>query len=231
MKDLHHGADCSTCVYKSLIFNSLTDEELQAISEGKREVLYRRGEIIIMEGAAINDFHYLKSGLVKIFKKGELQRDQIISISKPGEFVTLLSIFSNSNYKYSISALEDSVVCAVNIDVFKHTLRQNDNFAMEVMHRLSLVYDDIIENTFTINKKNLRGRIAYILIFFSRSIYCNERFDLPISRKEMAELIEMTPENVIRILSEFNRDKIIAIDGKKIEILQPERLDKISQLG
>ena len=96
---------------------------------------------------------------------------------------------------------------------------------------MSKMNDDIIENRFEISRKNLRGRIAYILIYFSNHIYQTDDFDMPISRREIAELIQMTTENVIRILSEFRKDGIIKIDGKRIYLLEPERLENICKLG
>jgi CRP/FNR family transcriptional regulator len=64
-----------------------------------------------------------------------------------------------------------------------------------------------------------------------KEIYRSERYDIPVSRKEIAELIEMRTENVIRILSELRKDKIIHIEGKSIEILDLHRLEQISEFG
>jgi CRP/FNR family transcriptional regulator len=77
----------------------------------------------------------------------------------------------------------------------------------------------------------LRGRIASILLDFADNIYKNDSFDLPLSRKEMAELIGMTVENVIRILSEFKKDGIINIDGKSIDIVDRQKLQLIANFG
>ena len=231
MEALHNHTHCSVCIYRNLIFGSLTPAELDIITRGKKEVLYRKGELICLEGEPIKDFLYLKTGLVKLYKIGNGDKSQIISINKPGDFVTLLSLFSESRYKYTISALEDSVLCSVDIKMFKEIVKNNHTFSMEIMKKMSTIYDDIIENAFNIAKKNLRGRIAYILLFFSQNIYMSNDFELPISRKEISELIQMTTENVIRILSEFRKDRIITINGKQIVILDPERLDKICHLG
>ena len=56
-------------------------------------------------------------------------------------------------------------------------------------------------------------------------------FELPVSRREIAEYIGMTTENVIRTLSEFRRDKLIKINGKEIEIADYDTLEKISNFG
>ena len=69
------------------------------------------------------------------------------------------------------------------------------------------------------------------MIMFAKEIYYNTKFDLPLTRKEFGELIDMSTENVIRILSEFRKDGLIQIDGSHIEIQNFESLEKISKFG
>ncbi|MBU1011713.1 MAG: Crp/Fnr family transcriptional regulator [Bacteroidetes bacterium] len=231
MPEIIKSNHCKTCIYNRLLFGGLNDNELNLLNRNKKEMLFKKGEIISTEGQDIASFLYLKQGLVKLYKQSPNNKDQIISIAKPRDFISLLSMFSLSTYKYSISALEDSVVCSVEMDALKEVIKNNGTFAIDIMKKMSKMYDDIIENRFEINKKHLRGRIAYILIFFSTHIYQSDEFELPVSRREIAELIEMTTENVIRILSEFRKDKIIQIDGKRIKLLDPERLESVCRLG
>ena len=91
--------------------------------------------------------------------------------------------------------------------------------------------DDLINTSINISKRNLRGRIAYVLIYFAEYIYKSNTFELPVSRKEIGEFIEMTTENVIRTLSEFRKDNIIKINGKIIEITDYNRLKQICDFG
>ena len=231
MPELIVSNHCKTCSYKNLLFGNLSAKELSLVNKNKKEIMFRKGEIISREGKDITSFLYLKEGLVKLYTQSSDNRDQIISIAKPRDFISLLSMFSLSTYKYSISALEDSVVCSVDMEALKEVILHNGDFAIEIMKKMSKMYDDIIETRFEINRKHLRGRIAYILIFFSTHIYQSDEFELPISRREIAELIQMTTENVIRILSEFRKDNIIAIDGKRIKMLNPDRLESVCKLG
>ena len=231
MREVLDTSHCKNCVYKNLLFGNLNPEDLNYINKSKKEVEFKKGELICEEGTDIKSFLYLKQGLVKLYKKNPFHKDQIISIAKPRDFISLLSIFSQSTYKYSITALEDTVVCSVDLEALKTVIGRNGTFAIEILNKMSKMYDDIIETRFDINRKHLRGRIAYILIYFSTHIYQSDDFDIPISRREIAELIEMTTENVIRILSEFRKDNIIKIDGKRIYLLEPERLENICKLG
>jgi CRP/FNR family transcriptional regulator len=214
-----------------LFFDNINGGELDDICKYKNERSYKKGEIIVDEGEEIKEFMYLKEGLVKIYKKRDDRHSQIISIAKPMDFVSLLSVFSDVQYQYSMSALEDSVICSINLPVIKLLVKKNGKFAINMLDKISRASDDIVKIRFDISHKNLRGRIAYILLYFSDKIYKSKIFDLPLSRKEIAEIIDMTTENVIRILSEFRKDGLISINGKTIEIKNHPLLLRFSEVA
>lgn len=223
--------DCQGCELRSLFFENIETSELNNICSVKVEKAFNKGDVIAEEGDEIKLFLYLKEGLVKIYRKVDENRNQIIKFAGPLDFVSMLSVFSDTHYHYSVSAIEDSVVCYVDLNLIKNIAHNNGKFAMGLLRKMSKISDDIIKTTLDIRKKNLRGRIAYVLLFFSQNIYKTNEFELPVSRKEIAELIEMTTENVIRILSEFRKDGIIKISGKTIEIVDFKRLEDICHFG
>lgn len=223
--------NCTDCIVKNLVFEFMDRSIQEEICTSKKEIHYKKGEKIIIEGQEIIDFAYIRTGLVKLHQIKPNHRDSIIYIAKPYDFVTLLTIFSETHYKYSLTAIEDTDVCFFNLNKIKQLSLSNSNFSFGLISKMSSVSDKIISHYTEINQKNLRGRIAFILLKFSMEIYSNQTFTLPITRKEMAELIGMTTENVIRILSEFNKDGIIEIKGKRIEILSLERLNAIAEKG
>lgn len=231
MEVLPISSDCKHCTLKSLLFTKMTDTELDFINNYRREIVFEKGELIIDEGTVIDEFLYLKKGLVKLFKKSNNNRERIVSIARPLDFVSLISTFSDKNYEYSITALEKSIVCTIELDSMKEVIRKNGGFALELLEHITRSSNFVLQSTYDIDDKHLRGRIAYILLWFSEKIYHTNIFSLPISRKEMGELINMTTENVIRILSEFRKDKIINIDGKQIEILNNDFLERLRKSG
>ncbi|MBU8893139.1 MAG: Crp/Fnr family transcriptional regulator [Bacteroidales bacterium] len=231
MELAHKVSNCKDCIYRSWAFKNLSAEELKVINVKKTEKFYRKGENICLEGDEISSFMYLQTGLVKLFKTELNSKEHIISIAKPKDFIGLLSIFSNTKQIYSITAIEDSIVCFVNLEIIKKFIKTNGIFAIDFFEKISAVSDSVIKTRIDINTRQLRGRIAYILLFFSKHIYGSSKFNLPISRKEVAELIDMSTENVIRVLSEFRKDNLIQIEGKNIEVLDIKRLEKIYELG
>ena len=231
MKSGTFKCSCEKCQLKTLFFSHVSVNELTDICEIKEERTYSKGEAIIKEGDKINEFLYMKEGLVKLSKSVSDGKEQIISFSKPFDFVSLLSIFSSDNYRYSVTAVEDSVVCVLDLNVIKMHAQQNGMFSMDLMVKVSEATDKIILDNLAIKRKQLKGRVAHVLLYFSDNIYHKDEFELPVSRREIAEYIGMTTENVIRTLSEFRKDKIIKIFGKDILIADKKRLNAISEFG
>jgi CRP/FNR family transcriptional regulator len=223
--------DCEKCELKSAFFQSFKEAELVVFCNQKEERSFSKGEIIIHEGEEIRDFIYLKKGLIKLYRSSGSGKDQIITIAEPFDFVSLLSVFSDTHYKYSVSALEDSVTCCLRLSDVKEYALQNGLFSFNLIEKMSMTSDKIIIESLEIRNRHLRGKVAYILLKFGMHIYNSLIFELPVSRREIAEYIGMTTENVIRTLSEFRKDKLIRINGKEIEIIDPDTLKKISNYG
>jgi CRP-like cAMP-binding protein len=222
---------CASCDFRDVVFSFLDDPSVEDLCDHKEEQFFRKGEIINHEGEKISNFKYLKSGLVKLYRRTQSGDEQVITITRPFEFVSNMSIFSEDKYQYSVSALEDSVVCMVKLDFIKQLFMRNGAFAMGLLTKISRINDKIITQTLDIRQKNLIGRVAFVLLYFTNDIYKSRVFDLPVSRKEIADYIGMSTANVIRTLSDFKKEGIIRVFGKTIEIVDVAKLEIISKLG
>jgi len=222
---------CEGCKLKQLFFAHVSPEKLSEICQMKTERSYSRGEEIIRQGDSIGEFSYMKEGLVKLSRKLPDGRDQIISFSGPMDFVGLLSIFSSEVYNYSVTAIDDSVVCILDLGMVRSYAQNNALFALDLMTRFSEATDKIILENLEIKRKHLRGRVAHVLLYFADNVFGSEEFELSVSRREIAEYIGMTTENVIRTLSELRKHEIIRLYGRDIQIVDRKRLQSISDFG
>jgi CRP-like cAMP-binding protein len=102
---------------------------------------------------------------------------------------------------------------------------------MGLLTKISEINDKIITQTLDIRQKNLVGRVAYVLLYFTKEIYNSRIFDLPVSRKEIADFIGMSTANVIRTLSEFKKEGIIKVIGKTVEVADINKLEILSKRG
>lgn len=231
MNEKKKYCSCASCDFRAVVFSTLQESSVEELCDHKEEQFYRKGEIINHEGEKISDFKYLKSGLVKLYRRTLSGDEQVITITRPFEFVSNMSIFSEDRYQYSVSALEDSVVCMVKLDFIKDLFLRNGSFAMGLLTKISRINDKIISQTLDIRQKNLIGRVAYVLLYFTNDIYKSRVFDLPVSRKEIADYIGMSTANVIRTLSDFKKEGIIRVFGKTIEIVDLNKLEVIARHG
>jgi CRP/FNR family transcriptional regulator len=231
MDKLIRPCNCEKCDFREVVFSTLDDQSIQELCQFKEERSYHKGEIINHEGERITDFKYLKAGLVKLYRRALTGEEQVITITRPFEFVSNMSIFSEDRYKYSVSALEDSIVCSVKLEFIKSLFLKNGGFAIGLLTKISKINDKIISQTLDIRQKNLAGRVAFVLLYFTREIYKSMVFDIPVSRKEIADFIGMSSANVIRTLSDFKKDGIIKVFGKTIEVVDIDKLDIISKRG
>lgn len=222
---------CLSCDLRSLTFSTLEEEDIRTVCETREEIAYSKGEIMHSEGDPIRYFKYLKTGLVKLYKTTADGEEQIITVTRPFEFVSNTNLFNEDKYRYSLSALEDSVVCCIKIDLIRDLIQRNGKFALNLITLLSRTSENIISLGLEIRKRNLAGRIAFVLLYFSNEIYHSRIFELPVSRKEIADLISMSSANVIRTFSEFRRDGIIKANGRTIEITDINKLEVISRRG
>lgn len=218
---------CESCDLKTIFYSSIGMEELDKYCASRREVNLKAGETLIKQGDTIKDFIYLKEGLVKLYRDTAFGQTQIISLGKPFDFVSLLSVFSDEKYNYSVTAIVDSVACLFDLNDVKKLIQTNGAFAMHLIQTQNRSSDRIIMNSLDLLQKRLYGRVASVLLYFANDIYKSEQFDLPISRKEMAQYIGMTIENVIRAISAFRKDKIIKVYGKSLEIIDRKRLEQM----
>jgi len=217
--------DCELCDLKSIFFATIDANEVEEYCASRSEKKISAKQIIIKQGDPINEFIYLKTGLVKLYRETDTG-SQIISIGKPFDFVSLLSVFGDTKYSYSVSAIENSVVCILDLNEVQKLILENGDFALQIIKTMNKASDRILFNYLDINQKRLFGRVAHVLIYFAE-IYRSDNYDLPISRKEISQLVGMSIENVIRAISDLRKDKIIKAYGKNMIILDMKRLEQI----
>lgn len=229
-----HHTNAPTCVVATPHFNcfdSLSEEELALLNSNKRDVNFKKGEIIAKQGSFASHVVFLKSGLVKVYLEGD-QKDLILKIVTDNHFVTLSSVFEgNDTFIYSVAPYIDSVATLISVDVFKQLIRKNAKFATQIINLLNANTAQIYGRFYCLTRKQSHGRVADIIMCLSENIFKSQSFKLNISRNDLADLTGLSSESVIRILKEFKDSDIIDTQNKTIEIKDYERLRDISLYG
>ena len=231
-KHLNTEFHCKDCDDKSCAVAALNDTELELLNENCTKVEFKKGEIIFKQGTPITHIVYIKSGFVKEHMTGPNNKEQILKIVKSPAYLRISSKLGSNINQYSATAIKDTIACFIDIDIFKKIIYMNSKFAYEIL--TSVCEDGLYCFNKFVNQtqKQIHGRLAEAILYFSKTIYNNSKeFVLPISRKELANLIGSTRESVARTLIQFKNDGIININEKKITITNPKLLEKISERG
>ncbi len=222
--------DCHACPYKSYSLSKLDKSDVENIQNNCLIVNFKRGENICKQGTEVTHALYLAKGSVKIYVEGN-SKNLILEIINVSKYIGLQSLFGSKYYNYTVSALEDSQICMINSSLIIELAQTNVGYLYELTKTISESTNFVYKKIVDINQKQLRGRLADALLYFSEEFFKNNTFELKLSRRELAEYSSMSMENAVRVLNEYKKDGIIGIEGKTFTILQPEILRKIAELG
>ena len=209
----------------------LTNDQRQLLEENINTVKYHKRDVIFRQNTRSSHIMFIKSGLIKIFKEGRTQRAIILKVAGSDDFIGLMSVFGEKVHQYSASAINDCEICDIEYSIFKSVMMENGKYALQFLNILSLDGLFIFDRLMGQSHKQLPGRIADVLLYFSDEIYKNDKFAFPITRRELAEFAGTTKESFIRTLTEFKNDKIITIEGAEINILSKSIVQTLSNLG
>jgi len=227
----HKKDTCHDCKDKSCAAAILSRHELEQIDFNSRESVVKKGEVILHEGSLTSHIIYLKRGLAKEFVKPTPDKEQILSIVREHTYLGLPSLFGDRINHYSYSALEDVAVCYIDINTFKKLIKQNGAFAYEILISVSRDSLNNFHRFINQSQKRVYGRVADALLYFSKIVYESNEFILPLSRKELADLIGVSRESATRVATKFREEGIIDIRGRVIEIIKMDVLEQISKTG
>ena len=224
-------AICIQDIDHDVAFDFLTDEETAFLNRNKSSLLYKKGEIVLKQGTFANNILYVKTGLCKIYIEGA-QKKIVLTLKKDKNFLGITSLYYEKKlYLYSASALEDCEIDFYDKESFKQIMKKNALFTNEIVKYLNHNSVKIYGRIACLAEKNARGKVADMLLCFANNLFGCFEFTIPLSRMDLAEFADLSMENTIRILKEFDKDGLIILDGKNLSIINVEALERISQFG
>jgi len=221
---------CDNCLLKCDIYSIIAKMGENNMEVNPLHAQFKKHDIICKQGTEVTHALFLVKGTAKLYIEGLNNRNIILYILKPPSYIGLLSFFESPNYSYSVAALEESEVCFIELDLVKKLYVENHDLLLCLNKAFGKSVSNIMKKIISLNQKQIRGRIAENLIYLS-DLYNNHKFNMGMSRKEIGEMIAISEENTVRLLSEFAKENIISINGRDVEILNMPLLKKISEVG
>jgi CRP-like cAMP-binding protein len=212
----------------------LSNEEKRVISSNFQIQNFRKNEVIYSEGEKPTHLMFLLKGKVKIYKKGNGDRNQIIRMVRPGQYFGYRAYFANENYVTSSAAIENTQIGFLPMTIVEDHVRRNNELAFFFIRSLANYLGQSDTRTVNLTQKHIRGRLAEALIVLLENYGYETNsttLNIYLSREDLGNLSNMTTSNAIRTLTTFATENLITVDGRKIIIINEEELRRISKYG
>jgi len=190
-----------------------------------------RDENIFKQGAFAPFVLFIQSGLVKVYLQTGLNKQVNLWIARSGDFLAFSSIFGENIHNYSAVALKETELLMIEKESLKKLLKTNPEFALRVTSKNYGIEKLLLEIVVNLSYKQMRGKLASSLLYLSSNVFSKEQLFSLLSRQDIADFASISVESVIKFLKEYEKEGIIALDGKNITILDPVKLSEISKTG
>jgi CRP-like cAMP-binding protein len=222
---------CEQCIVRQFSsLKALNKEELLKMADCKTSYTIKKGEPIFEEGETTNGIYCIKEGVCKLSKLSSNGKDQIVKLIKPGELLGQRSVISDEPANLSAVAMEDMEVCFIPKSEIIQFFTQNNNFSMNVMKTICGDLKESDDHMVDMAQKSVKERLATTLIYLEENfgLESDGTLRVQLSREELAGMIGTATESCIRLLSEFNKGGWIELVGKRIKIIDKNKLRRIA---
>lgn len=222
--------NCISCV--DSVFSVFDKERLASLNHQKSYHVYKKGQFIFHEGNDPKGLYCINDGLVKVSKIGEDGREQIVRLAKPGNFLGYRALLCNESYHASAIALSDARICFFPKEFYLSLVTSDSDLASRTIQLLSADLRFAENMMMNMAQKHVKGRIAEVLLMLENfyGIYEKDQtINAIIKREDIGNIAGTTTETTIRVISELNKDGVLELLGKRIKILDRQRLQEISE--
>ncbi|WP_300022817.1 Crp/Fnr family transcriptional regulator [uncultured Maribacter sp.] len=221
---------CENCIIRQ--FNSLralNKDELKKVSDSKISRKIKKGEALFVEGQKLDGVFCVRNGVSKLSKLSANGKEQIVKLTNIGEIMGQRSVIAEDFTNLSATAINDMEVCFIPKEIISNTLNTNPNFSLEVLRHLAhdlKEADDVIVN---MSQKTVKQRLAEAFFYLKKNYGEDENgfLTLTLSRDDYANIIGAATESLIRMISDFKKKGLIKTEGKKIGVVEIDRLQEL----
>src|SRR5690242_8020134 len=156
------GISCSS--KKCFLCANAIEEWIPAIELYKKTMQFKRGETIFREGDNAEGIYFINSGVVKVFKTWEDEKQLIICFAKQGDVIGHRNPGIKNTYAVSVTALDTVQVCFVEMSFFMKTLKVNPDITFRLMALYGQELEQAERRMRDLAHMDVRGRIADTLL-------------------------------------------------------------------
>jgi len=222
---------CLTCNVQDCIMKKLGSTSLMAeIQPFKHTYEYKRGTRLYREGQEPKGVYFIRTGLVKLEKRGTHGRKMILSMSGPGQALGHHCIEPGDIHSSAAVTIEDSRCCFVEIDAFRRAFHQSDAFRSELRRMIMGETRELETKLALMTYRHVREKVADALLYIAKRygyVPDGNGIRVNVDRQEMADMVGTTKEQVSKTLSELMQLGLVRCRAKHFKYIDREGLTSL----
>lgn len=202
-----------------------------AIGANRKNLLYKKGDLIFNEGDPVKGMFFVYKGRVKVHKKWG-DKELILRFADHGAILGHRGLGGDDNiYPISATALEPTTVCYIDLAFFFSSLKVNHVLAFDLIMFYAEELKESEKRMRNMAHMSVKGRLAYALLLLSKKFGTRDNGSVAInlSRQDLASYVGASYETVLRTLNEMVSEKMVELRGKEIHIKNEVSLVHLSQ--
>jgi len=217
-----HKCDLKSCT----LCLSCSKEWLPAIDANRKVFHLKKGELLFKEGDEVKGMFFIHSGLVKVHKRWDDEKEMILRFAKQGAIVGHRGLGGDTIYPVSGTALASTEVCFVDMDFFNATLKVNPDYMYQLLMFFAAELKESEKRMRNLAHMSTKGRIAYALVSLQEKFGTDAEgyLNIILSRQDLASYTGTTYETLFKMMNEFSAETILSFSEKKIKIINAKKL-------
>ncbi|MFT6915990.1 MAG: CRP/FNR family transcriptional regulator [Motiliproteus sp.] len=191
----------------------------------------KKGSYLFHQGEPFTSIFAVRAGTIKTYMITNQGEEQISGFYFPGDLIALNAIDIN-HYPISAKVLETTTVCEIPYELLDRLSNQIPELRRQLIRSMGKEIREELQMMMLLSKKTAEERVATFLLQlsdrFKRRGYSASVFRLSMSRNEIGNYLGLAVETVSRIFSRFQKQHLIGVEGKEIEVLSLDDLRQVS---
>jgi len=204
--------------------------DLEKLCEPRHVRLFRKKELIFMEGQPAYDLYYIIKGTVKTYKVNYEGKELITGFHHAGDFLGYIPLLKETPHHESAEVREDAEISMVPKHEFLEIVYSNKEVAKKFIGKLSNELIEAENRLVDIAYQSVRQRVAGTLLKINNQDPACNNTVITITRKDISNMIGTATESLNRTLAEFKEEGLIEIKDDGIRILEKGKLERNRKL-
>ncbi len=214
------------------IVRGLPDDVVADFHASAKFLLCKPHQLVFHEASFANGLFMLCRGTVRLYQSSSSGPTHVLGVVGDGEVLAELLMEPSRHYSVSAEAVTESQVCYLPSDVLVGLVHRHPAIGLRLITALSRSLSEARNKARVLALKRPIGRLAALLLDLLESSghrASGERTRLPYSRRALAEMIGVSPETAVRLLSRLKREGIVDADLHSFVVVDAPALAQLAE--